>query len=102
MLTSNMIKYIKRSKNYQPNHHQHMILPPSLNTIERFDYDVKELQSLSELATSMGVSQHPILRGTFERCYEKAGVRGFSQECSVLSQLILSIRRYRRVALGGE
>ncbi|KAM0682623.1 hypothetical protein MDAP_001854 [Mitosporidium daphniae] len=79
-----------------------MIPPPTINTIERFDYDIKELQSLSEIANSLGVAKHPILKGTFDRCYEKAGFRGFSQECSSLSLLIMAIRRYRMATLGED
>lgn len=71
-----------------------MLEPPKLNTTARQVYDVRELQPLYETACKLGVQDHPIIKMTFSKCYEKAGMRGFSEDCATLSQLLTTIQKH--------
>jgi hypothetical protein len=68
-----------------------MIEPPRINTEERHEYDISDLEYLSKIAINLGVQSHPIIKNHFQKCFEKAGLRGFSEDYYVLFRLLEKI-----------
>lgn len=68
-----------------------MIEPPHFGTEERQEYDICDLELLGSLAIRLGVAGHPMIKRAFSRLVDRAGCRGFPEDCCLLYQLLMNL-----------
>jgi hypothetical protein len=69
-----------------------MIAPPKLNTEERFEYDILDLELLGHVAIDLNVHCHPVIKRLFTVLFQRAGNRGFPENYTILYKLLFSIK----------